>query len=281
MKISEALDFAKQRLLASQIDSASLDSRLILGYLLNYSKVELICHDDELLDKNTLAKYFDLIEKRATGYPVAYILGYKEFYGLKLKVTEDTLIPRPDTETIVEAACRLNAQGKVLDLGTGSGAIILALKAQLQDKIEAYAVDNSPKALEVAIENAKNLKLNICFIQSNWFENVPKVKFSMIVSNPPYIAQGDEHLSLTSLPFEPKSALTSGKLGLDDIQVIVSKAKDYLQEDGLLLIEHGYNQAQLVQEIFKNCGFEDICTLKDLSNQDRVTYARNCHHQNA
>lgn len=182
-----ALKGARATLSAASIESSSLDASLILSYLTHYTKVQLITHDDELLDDSLLAKFNALIEKRAKGYPVAYILGYKEFWGLKLKVNEHTLIPRPDTETLVQSALDCRPFGNVLDMGTGTGAIILALKSELKDNIKAYACDFSHGALEVAKENAKNLNLEVEFIESDWFSAIDKtLKFSMIVSIPPH-----------------------------------------------------------------------------------------------
>ena len=267
-----ALKGARATLSAASIESSSLDASLILSYLTHYTKVQLITHDDELLDDSLLVKFNALIEKRAKGYPVAYILGYKEFWGLKLKVNEHTLIPRPDTETLVQSALDCRPFGNVLDMGTGTGAIILALKSELKDNIKAYACDFSQGALEVAQENAKNLKLEVEFIESDWFSAIDKtLKFSMIVSNPPYIEDNDDHLKASSLPFEPVTALTSGPDGLDDIRTIASKAKDYLLENAPLLLEHGYLQGPSVQEIFKNEGYQKVATIKDLEGRDRVT----------
>lgn len=267
-----ALKGARATLSAASIESSSLDASLILSYLTHYTKVQLITHDDELLDDALLVKFNALIEKRAKGYPVAYILGYKEFWGLKLKVNEHTLIPRPDTETLVQSALECRPSGNVLDMGTGTGAIILALKSELKDNIKAYACDFSHGALEVAQENAKNLNLEVEFIESDWFSAIDKtLKFSMIVSNPPYIENNDAHLKASSLPFEPVTALTSGPDGLDDIRTIASKAKDYLLENAPLLLEHGYLQGPGVQEILKNEGYQKVATIKDLEGRDRVT----------
>lgn len=272
LSIAMALKGARSALGAASIESASLDASLILSYLTHYSKVQLITHDDELLDDALLSEYNALIEKRIKGYPVAYILGYKEFWGLKLKVNENTLIPRPDTETLVQAALDCHVKGNVLDMGTGSGAIILALKSELKDDVDAYACDFSKAALDVAKENSKDLNLSVNFIQSDWFEKIEKsLKFSMIVSNPPYIEDNDSHLKASSLPFEPITALTSGPDGLNDIKKIVSKAKEFLLQKAPLLIEHGYMQGESVREIFIREGYSKVATVKDLEGRDRVT----------
>ena len=272
MQIREALQQAKQILKAAAIDTASLDANLLLSHVTSLSKVMLIAHDEDELSKEQEDKFFSLINKRKTGYPIAYILGYKEFFGLRLKVTEDTLIPRPDTETLVEKALAFNPQGKVLDLGTGTGAIILALKSELKASIDAYAVDLSKKALEVASFNSQKLNLPVTFIQSNWFSKLGDLKFSMIVSNPPYIQKDDIHLTQTSLPFEPIQALTSDDDGLLDIKLICKEAKDHLENSAPLLIEHGFNQGEKVRAIFTEQGYKNVATIKDLGGNDRVTF---------
>lgn len=272
MQIREALQQAKQILKVAAIDTASLDANLLLSHVTSLSKVMLIAHDEDELSKEQEDKFFSLINKRKSGYPIAYILGYKEFFGLRLKVTEDTLIPRPDTETLVEKALAFNPQGKVLDLGTGTGAIILALKSELKASIDAYAVDLSKKALEVASFNSQKLNLPVTFIQSNWFSKLGDLKFSMIVSNPPYIQKDDIHLTQTSLPFEPIQALTSDDDGLLDIKLICKEAKDHLENGAPLLIEHGFNQGEKVRAIFTEQGYKNVATIKDLGGNDRVTF---------
>lgn len=272
MQIHEALQQAKQILKAAAIDTASLDANLLLSHVTSLSKVMLIAHDEDELSKEQEDKFFSLINKRKSGYPIAYILGYKEFFGLRLKVTEDTLIPRPDTETLVEKALAFNPQGKVLDLGTGTGAIILALKSELKASIDAYAVDLSKKALEVASFNSQKLNLPVTFIQSNWFSKLGDLKFSMIVSNPPYIQKDDIHLTQTSLPFEPIQALTSDDDGLLDIKLICKEAKKHLENGAPLLIEHGFNQGEKVRAIFTEQGYKNVATIKDLGGNDRVTF---------
>lgn len=272
MQIREALQQAKQILKAAAIDTASLDANLLLSHVTSLSKVMLIAHDEDELSKEQEDKFFSLINKRKTGYPIAYILGYKEFFGLRLKVTEDTLIPRPDTETLVEKALAFNPQGKVLDLGTGTGAIILALKSELKSSIDAYAVDLSKKALEVASFNSQKLNLPVTFIQSNWFSKLGDLKFSMIVSNPPYIQKDDIHLTQTSLPFEPIQALTSDDDGLLDIKLICKEAKKHLENGAPLLIEHGFNQGEKVRAIFTEQSYKNVATIKDLGGNDRVTF---------
>ncbi len=271
MNIYEALKYSRLELKKAGLDSSSLDASLILSHVTGFTKVQLITHDSDELAESQVQHLKELIKKRITGYPIAYILGYKEFWGLKLKVTEDTLIPRPDTETLVQKALDCNISGRILDMGTGSGAIILALKSEYRDKVEAYACDVSVKALDVAKENAKNLSLQVNFIESNWFSAFGNMTFSLIVSNPPYIENNDPHLKETSLPFEPINALTSGQDGLDDIRLICREALSHLEKNAPLIIEHGYNQGDDVNKIFNIEGYVKVETLKDFAGNDRIT----------
>ena len=214
MNIKEAWMWLKAELAANNIDSAALDASLLLEKVTLLNRVQQIAHDDRSLLDKELRELQELLKKRQQGYPMAYIMGFKEFYGLKLKVTPATLIPRPDTETLVDHFLSLNIRGSVLDLGTGSGAIILALKHELKDKIKAYATDVCESTLMVAQENAKRLNLEVEFLLSDWFSNLKPLKFDAIVSNPPYIDENDAHLHETSLPFEPRQALVSDEHGL-------------------------------------------------------------------
>lgn len=270
MLIGEALKWGRNELRSSGIESASLDTSLILGKITGLSRTGILAHDTEPLTQSDFSLFTSLITKRKTGYPVAYILGYQEFFGLKLKVTEDTLIPRPDTETLVETALSICRQGRILDLGTGSGAVILALKAE-NPAYECYACDIQEKTLDVAKENARTTGLCVDFRVSDWFSSFQGMKFDLIVSNPPYIEQGDRHLQESSLPFEPSRALVSGKDGLNDIRRIVNEAPLYLEKGGFLFFEHGYNQGAAAREILCNGQFSCVATIKDLAGHDRVS----------
>lgn len=273
--IKKALDDARRELSVSRVtDCPSLEASLLLSHITGYSKVQLITHDCDLLSPDNYSLYQKLISRRKTGYPVAYLTGHKEFWGLDLKVTEATLIPRPDTETLVQSALDACVSGKVLDLGTGSGAIILALKSEYGDSIEAYACDYSKAALEVAMSNAQSLKLKVSFIHSDWLSSIDRsLRFSLIVSNPPYIEKDDPHLLQSSLPFEPITALASGADGLDDIRIIAEKSFAFLNKGAPLMIEHGYKQAQAVCEIFKSFGYVNAHSIQDLEGRDRVSIA--------
>ena len=281
-------------------NEAALEAQLLLQHVLNVNRAWLIAHEGDALQANNHEVFEALLTRRLNGEPIAYILGYREFYGLKLKVTADTLIPRADTETLVEAALgrianpslraeRSNLdnnaeiasslsssqrQTSILDLGTGTGAIALAL-AHNRPQAFVTAVDASEGALKIAQENAQNLEItNINFIDSDWFSALQNEKFDLIVSNPPYIEQNDVHLSQGDLRFEPVSALVSGAGGLDDIRTIIAHAPQHLNPHGCLLLEHGYNQAESVSALLKQAGFSEIETVKDLGGNDRVTLGR-------
>ncbi|HEX5364202.1 MAG TPA: peptide chain release factor N(5)-glutamine methyltransferase, partial [Gallionella sp.] len=199
----------------------------------------------------------------------------REFFGLNFKVTPATLIPRPDTELLVELALqKIPQQGRVLDLGTGSGAIALSI-AHARPDAEVIAVDASPEALEVAQDNARRLKLaNVRLLHSDWFSALQDARFVLIVSNPPYIASADAHLEQGDLRFEPRTALASGSDGLDDIRRIIADAKAHLLADGWLLFEHGYDQAERVRELLRQAGYAEVFSAHDLSGIERVSGGR-------
>ena len=318
--IKTTLLFAATQLKAQCIEAetAKLEAQLLLQHALNVNRAWLIAHADENLSPSIEAAYRTMLERRLNGEPIAYILGVREFYGLKLKVSVDTLIPRADTETLVEAALGkidllltpspqpsptrgegvntvqnladpspspqrgrgVGERGEngeylaILDLGTGTGAIALAI-AKHSPQALVTALDASQAALDIAIENAQNLNIpNIKFILSDWFSALSQEKFDLIVSNPPYIETADAHLKQGDLRFEPISALASGADGLDDIRAIISQAPQHLNPHGYLLLEHGYNQAAHVTALLKQADFREISTIKDLGDNDRVTQAR-------
>jgi release factor glutamine methyltransferase len=258
-------------------DEAILDARLLLQHILNVNHAWLIAHGDDTLTPKQYTAYEELLQRRINGEPIAHILGSREFFGLPLKVTPDTLIPRPDTETLVEQALAIIPQQssyQVLDLGTGTGAITLAI-AKNRPLAHVTAVDFSESALAVARENAENLTIhNVNFLHSHWFSALNNKRFDVIVSNPPYIAENDPHLSQGDVRFEPKSALTSGADGLNDIRHIIEQAPQHLNPSGWLLLEHGYDQANAVAELLAQAHFKEIGNGLDLAGIQRVTFGK-------
>lgn len=256
-------------------DEANIEAQLLLMHVLEVNRAWLIAHATDSLTGESANAFQALLQRRLQGEPVAHILGTREFFGLTLKVTSNTLIPRPDTETLVEAALKkIHGEMRILDLGTGTGAIALAI-ARHAPQCEVVAVDASSAALAVAQQNALSLQLhNVQCLQSNWFTEVGSARFDLIVSNPPYIENDDPHLQQGDLRFEPLSALASGADGLQDIRQIIAEAIAHLNEDGWLMLEHGYNQAEAVQQLYKAAGFQQIDTLHDLGGNPRVTLAQ-------
>lgn len=254
------------------VDEASIEAQWLLMHVLGVNRAWLIAHGADALASEAAATFAALVQRRLQGEPVAHILGKREFFGLALKVTPDTLIPRPDTETLVEAAlAKINGRMRVLDLGTGTGAVALAI-ARHAPACEVVAVDASAAALAVAAENANALKLEqVQCLLSDWFSALAGARFDLIVSNPPYIESNDYHLQQGDLRFEPITALASGLDGLDDLRHIVAQAPAHLTPGGWLMLEHGYNQAEAVQALLNAQGFCNVQTLKDLGSNPRVT----------
>lgn len=266
---------ALQSALALDKNDARIEVHLLLQHALSVSRAWLIAHAEDLTTQEQKQSFEMLLQRRLSGEPIAHILGAREFFGLTLKVTSDTLIPRPDTETLVEAALKnipQNAQPmNILDLGTGTGAIALAI-AKHRPRAHVTAVDFSENALSIAKENAQHLAIkNVSFLHSDWFSALKHQSYDVIVSNPPYIAENDPHLSLGDVRFEPKSALTSGADGLDDIRTIIATSRLYLNLSGWLMIEHGYNQADDVASLFKTAGFSQVGHVLDLAGVRRVS----------
>ena len=268
----------KLALISSDANEARLEAQLLLQTALNVDRAWLISHENDALEANIHAVFEASLLRRLQGEPIAYILGYREFFGLELIVTPATLIPRPDTETLVEAALAKlspNIDSAILDLGTGSGAIALAI-AKNRPHANIIGVEASIAALEVAKKNAQNLKIpNVRFQKSNWFSSLEHERFDVIVSNPPYIEDNDAHLKQGDLRFEPISALASGTDGLDDIRHIINDCLVYLNPQGWLMLEHGYQQAAPVADLMANVGLVDITTIQDLGGNDRVTIGKN------
>ena len=278
MQIGGAIRQAAQSIqnkLGLELPEASFEANLLCQQVLNVNRAWLISHQSDALEANQQAGFEALLQRRLNGEPMAYILGSREFYGLQLKTTPATLIPRPDTETLVEAAFAKipqNTRLNILDLGTGTGAVALAIASQ-RPQTKVIAVDASLEALKVATENAQDFKLaNVRLLESNWFSALGGEKFDVIVSNPPYIAQDDEHLKQGDLRFEPLSALASGVDGLDDIRKIIQDAPEYLNPNGWLMLEHGYDQANVVAALLNARGFSKVAHAKDIAGTLRVTF---------
>lgn len=266
---------------ASRLGLERLDAQALLAHVLGLpperARAWLLAHDTDPLPPERLARYAELVQRRAAGEPLAYLVGEKEFFGLRLAVTPAVLVPRPDTETLVEWAVELlQAQPapRVVDLGTGSGAIALSLKHALPHA-DVSAVDLSAAALVVARSNGERLGLLVRWLQGSWFEPLDAEAppcFDLIVSNPPYIAQDDPHLA--ALQHEPQLALGSGPDGLDALRHIVARAAAHLQPGGWLLLEHGHEQDADVRGLLQAAGFDAVSTRHDLAGRPRCTGGR-------
>lgn len=282
--VAQAWRSAQSQLLAANLEgvkpaaAAKFEAQLLLQTAAGVNRAWLLAHEYDALPSPIAAAFARLLQRRLNGEPIAYILGRREFYGLNLMVSPDTLIPRADTETLVDAALAkiaANRPATILDLGTGSGAIALAIAAQ-RPLTDIIAVDASLAAIAIAQQNAQALAIsNVHFFASDWFEQLAPQRFDLIVSNPPYIALHDAHLGQGDLRFEPLSALTSGIDGLDAIRHIVAHSLIYLKPQAWLMLEHGYNQAEQVVALMAQTGLVDIVTFKDLGGNDRVTIAKN------
>lgn len=263
-----------QAKLGLEPSTSRIEIQTLLQAALQVNRAYLYAHAEQVLDAAQEAAYLALFERRAQGEPIAYILGKREFFGLEFKVTPATLIPRPDTELLVEQAMqRIPAQRPcaVLDLGTGTGAIALSI-AQARPQANVVAVDASEQALRVARDNQLNLGVNnVSLLLSDWFSALQGRNFDVIVSNPPYIRSDDIHLQQGDVRFEPMTALASGIDGLHDIRNICSRSMQFLLPGGCLLLEHGYDQAQQVREILHASGFQAVFTERDLAGVERVT----------
>ena len=273
MNISGALKQAEQ-VLAPVSDSARRDAEVLLCHVLNQSLTYLRTWPERELSGVQHAAFDELVRKRKQGEPVAYLTGEREFWSMPFLVTSDTLIPRPETELLVEQAlARLPADAPqtVVDLGTGSGVIALAL-AKERPHWQLTATDASFAALRIAEKNARRLKLdNVRFEYGSWYAPLADRRFHAIVSNPPYVADRDPHLAQGDVRFEPNSALVSGDDGLDDIHQIVAGAPAHLLPNGWLMLEHGYDQGEPVAALLREQGFGAVATLRDLAGQPRVT----------
>ena len=258
-------------------DSARLDAEVLLSHVLNVDRSYLFAHPEQNISDNEKKLFLKLIDKRIQGTPIAHLTGKKEFWSLQLQVTSDTLIPRPETETLTEAVLAqipANVTWEIADLGTGSGAIALTI-AKERPLCSVTATDLSDKAIDVAKHNAQQLNIhNIRFTTGNWFEPLAGQYFHIIVSNPPYIAENDPHLKQGDVQFEPLSALVADNNGLECIESISRQAAHYLRPEGLLAFEHGHKQGDAVRQTLTNHNYIKVQTLSDLAGLARVTMGK-------
>jgi len=253
----------------------ALDNRILLCHALGLTRVGLITQSERALDADEARRFAALVQRRLDGEPIAYIVGQREFFGLPFEVSGAVLIPRPDTELLVELTLeRLPPSGRVLDMGTGSGAIAVALAHTRRDA-DVTALDVSGEALAVARRNAAANGARVAFLQSDWYAALDGLPpFDVIASNPPYIASGDRHLSEGDLRFEPVGALTDHADGLSALRIIVAGAVARLKPGGWLLMEHGYDQSAAVRQLLSEQGYTDVQSWTDLAGIERVTGAR-------
>lgn len=274
MRIDNALAWAAEQLEGGE--SPSVDAKVMLANILGKSQTYLFTWPDKTLDADQKARFEADVAKRKRGEPVAYIIGKRDFWTLSLFTSPDTLIPRPDTEVLVEqvlnwANQQSSAPLSICDLGTGTGAIALALASELPEA-SVTGVDFQAGAVKLATRNAQaNSIANAHFVQSDWFSALAGHTFDIIVSNPPYIEESSPYLNEGDVRFEPKTALTSGSDGLDDIKHIINSAPQYLNKGALLAFEHGFDQGAAVNALLADAGFVDVKTIKDYGDNDRVT----------
>ena len=266
-------------------ENGKVDALVLLQHATGKSRTQILAFDETEIDEKVRLKLTALLDRRLKGEPIAYILGEKEFWSLPLNVSEGTLIPRPDTEILVEKALQIALEKleknpphfRILDLGTGTGAIALALASELslicQKKaiqLDVIGVDLVPEVVKLAQANAEKNQLDVQFLQSRWFEHV-EGQFDIIVSNPPYIDETDEHLFQGDVRFEPRSALVAGENGLADLRHIIEQSPRYLKDSGYLLLEHGWKQGEEVRSIFWQNHWQGVATIRDYGDNERVT----------
>lgn len=272
MNVQQAVELATAKF-SQTSDSANLDARILVCYACDIDQTRLIAHPETELNTEQTHLFEHALERRSRGEPIAYITGNKEFWSLVLKVNEHVLIPRPETELLVEHTLDAISNIKtprVLDLGTGSGAIAIAI-AKERPNCHVTATDTSAPALELAKQNALSNDVTVKFIQSDWFKNLTNDNYDVIVSNPPYIAKNDPELNKFVSDYEPNNALISDNDGLCDLAEIIGQASSFLSTSGRLIVEHGYQQAINVQKLFANENFCDIKSHSDLAGHLRCT----------
>jgi len=257
-------------------DAARLEAELLLAHAMQRPRSWFYAHASDVLDAADAEAFEALVKRRLHGEPVAQITGQRGFWSLELTVTADTLIPRPETELLVELALDRMPRSepmRVLDLGTGTGAIALAIASE-RPLADVTATDASADALAVAAGNARDAGLPVRLLPGDWFAAVPREQFDLVLSNPPYIADDDPHLQQGDLRFEPRAALASGADGLDAIRAICAGTPAHLAPGGWLLVEHGFEQGAAVRALFRAAGLEQVATERDLEHRDRVTLGR-------
>jgi len=273
MTIAELLKQSRTQLDARS-DSPQLDAEVLLCHVLQKARSHLHAWPEKTLEAAQLNTFKQLLQQRIAGQPMAYLTGHREFWSLDLKVNEHTLIPRPETELLIETLLeRYPAESNIrlADLGTGSGAIALAIASE-RPQWQIIATDIDQHSLALAKYNAQQHQLNhIDFLQGRWFEPLKTKQFDIIVSNPPYIPEHDPHLEQGDVRFEPRRALSSGHDGLDDIRLLAAQAQQYLSAGGLLLVEHGYDQQPQLLDIFTKNHYKNIQQAQDMLNQPRLT----------
>jgi len=271
MQINELIKMAGNTL--ASFDTARLDSEILLAAVLNIDRAAIYAHSNRVVAAPAVKKFQALINKRTAGYPVAYLTGHKEFWSLDFKVNQHTLIPRPETEHLVETALNLLAdhdRPRILELGTGSGAVAVAL-AKEKPGSEILATEVDPLALAVAMDNARMHKVdNVRFLSCSWFQTLENRKFDLIISNPPYIARHDPHLC--RLQCEPIGALIAGENGLEALDHIVENAVHHLKLNAMLVLEHGYDQGRPLRALYRQHGYQSVTTIPDYANLDRVSF---------
>lgn len=269
--IAAVLVLAQQKFTSS--DTARLDAEVLLGFVLRQGRAYLYTWPEQELAIDEEQRFMALVERRARGEPVAYLSGSRDFWNFSLQANDSTLIPRPETELLVELALQRLPETvcHVLDLGTGSGAIALALAVE-RPAWHVFGCDSNEDAVNLAIINGKKLGISQThFFHSHWFEQVEKKDFDLIISNPPYIDETDEHLLVGDVRFEPRSALVAGKQGFADLEWIMDHARAYLRSGGWLMLEHGFSQGEQTRSFMQQCGYSAIETCRDLAGCERVT----------
>ena len=276
MFIRQALQLARQSL-AETSPTADLDAQVLLCHVLQCNSAHLVAWPEKELDEAQRRHFLQLIQRRRQGQPVAHLTGEREFWSMDFMVDDSTLIPRPETETLIEYVLEKHSHQtslKLLDMGTGTGAIAIVL-AKENPGWQVHACDISPQAIQLAEKNRDKHGINnLTLVKSDWFSNIDDTDYDIIISNPPYIDADDPHLQQGDVRFEPASALISDNQGMKDIEHLCAHAKDHLNNSGWLIVEHGYDQAEQVADCFTRNGYSEITQKQDLSGHTRMTAGR-------